>query len=400
MCLNRRHEGVESVSKKRRRVPIPRQQAATVVQPQRRRNVHLLLIIVVLVIFLVSAFLFANTSQKPSATAKSPSPRSSLPVFSDLIMMPEDELAKQDIALLNLRAAEGLPGSERLDVSSTLRDLDAWANRVRVETERNFHQFIKNPNEFQHSEAYFRMLLLITVLQQDFGVHYNQARVKDVDFTKSEDLFIHGMIGSKNGGTCVSMPALYTAVARRLGYPVFLVNAKEHVFCRWDGRGERVNIEGTNQGMNSFEDKHYMSWPHPISQDEVDRGTYLKSLSVSESFALFLASRGHCLEDNGNRPDAGVCYSLAVRHSPTNPNYRIFLRRLVKPKTMEDFPGMLAEQEALQRKIRAPFGIANQNQFGNPTVQTGPFGIDPFGNSMQPTQPNPFSTFPNGVPGR
>lgn len=213
--------------------------------------------------------------------------------------MSEEELAKQDIALLNLRSAEGLPGSENLDVSNTLHELAGWANRVRVETDRNFHQFIKKPGEFQNSEAYFRMLLLVTVLQQDDGVHYNTARVKDVDFTKSEDLFIHGMIGSKNGGTCVSMPALYTAVARRLGYPVFLVNAKEHVFCRWDGRGERLNFEGTNQGMNSFEDKHYMSWPHPISQDEVEHGHCSRNRkchgNCEHSDCITIKTSGRCL---------------------------------------------------------------------------------------------------------
>ncbi len=40
------------------------------------------------------------------------------------------------------------------------------------------------------------------------------------------------MIADDNGGTCVSMPVLYTAVARRLGYPVKLVLAKGHAFCR------------------------------------------------------------------------------------------------------------------------------------------------------------------------
>jgi hypothetical protein len=64
------------------------------------------------------------------------------------------------------------------------------------------------------------MLMLITVLQQDFNVHYNPERIRSVDFKNPEDLSIHGMLASNNGGTCVSMPVLYAAVARRLGYPV------------------------------------------------------------------------------------------------------------------------------------------------------------------------------------
>jgi len=70
--------------------------------------------------------------------------------------------------------------------------------------------------------------------------YYNKQRVRDVDFKNSRDLFLHGMVGSDNGGTCVSMPVLYVAVGRRLGYPMRLVLAKAHVFARWDdaARGE------------------------------------------------------------------------------------------------------------------------------------------------------------------
>jgi hypothetical protein len=244
---------------------------------------------------------------------------------------------------------------------------------------------------------------LVTVLQQDFGVHYHLERVNDIDFTKSQDLFIHGMVGSSNGGTCVSMPVLYTAVARRLGYPVYLVNAKEHLFCRWDNSGERVNVEGTNRGLNSFADDHYMSWPHQIAQHEVDAGLYLKSLSNAESFAAFLAARGHCLEDSGNRSDAAVCYSLAAKHYP-HPMYRGFLSRLVRPKTIDDFPELLAQQERLRQQRDQqfnPFGSPMPNPtasfgFGNPVSPVHP-KHDPFNNNF--TQPN-LSNFLNGVPGR
>jgi hypothetical protein len=70
-------------------------------------------------------------------------------------LMSDEELALQDIALVNLRCAEGLPGSEKLNVSDTLHELDRWATRVRIETDRNFHLFAKKPDDFQNSEAYF-----------------------------------------------------------------------------------------------------------------------------------------------------------------------------------------------------------------------------------------------------
>ena len=341
----------------------------------------------------------AIKSTNPILRATQPK-ESALPTFADLTVMSDESLSKQDIALLNLRSAEGLPGAERVNVAAVLAQLDSWATKVKTDTDRNLYQFLQKPNEFNNSEAYFRMLMLITVLQQDFGVHYNLERVNDIDFTKSQDLFIHGMVGSSNGGTCVSMPVLYTAVARRLGYPVYLVNAKEHLFCRWDKSGERVNVEGTNQGMNSFADVHYMNWPHPIAQHEVDAGLYLKSLSNAESFAAFLAARGHCLEDSGNRSDAAVSYSLAVKHYP-HPMYRGFLSRLVRPKTIDDFPELLAQQERLRQKRELNhFGTLSSNPvlpvgFGNPLNPMPQFN-DPLNSFHQPDN----SPFLNGVPRR
>ncbi|KLU07645.1 hypothetical protein RISK_000322 [Rhodopirellula islandica] len=143
-----------------------------------------------------------------SAIADKPSP-----TLGELSMMASDDLKTQDIALLNLRCAEGLPGSEDLDISRSLKTLDRWANKVRQETERTIVNFYTEPDKYENSIAYYRMLMLVTVLQQDFGVQYNPDRIEKIDFTRSKDLFIHGMINSDNGGTCVSMPVLYTAVA-------------------------------------------------------------------------------------------------------------------------------------------------------------------------------------------
>ncbi|MCA9234853.1 MAG: hypothetical protein KDA44_05255 [Planctomycetales bacterium] len=244
-------------------------------------------------------------------------------------MMPADELAPQDIALMNLRCAEGLPGSEGLELDQCLARLDKWAAQVKRETDRHLYKYRQNPAEFENSEGYYRMMMLVTVLQQDFKVHYNPDRIREVDFTKSQDLFLHGLVGSDNGGTCVSMPVLYTAIARRLGYPVSLVTAKEHVFCRWEKGEERFNIEATNQGMSSFDDEYYTTWPKPISEQELAAGHYLRSLDAPESLAVFLATRGHCLQDTGRLPEARVAYALAAERSPKHPAYQGFLAQAV-----------------------------------------------------------------------
>jgi hypothetical protein len=244
-----------------------------------------------------------------------------------------------DVAEANLLCARGLPRAERLDVEEHVKRLDDWAEHVRAETERHMYRFREAPGEFEDSEAYFRMLMLAVVLQEDFGVHYNEERMSDPDFRDSRDLFIHGMIGLQdenggqaNGGTCVSMPVLYTAVGRRLGYPLTLVIAREHVFCRWDGEDhrnpawrERLNIEATSRGLSTYDDDHYRRWPAPLTEVDLSGDWYLRSLTFAEELAEFLITRGHCLLDNGRFAEAQEAYATAHRLAPKCPNALPFL---------------------------------------------------------------------------
>jgi hypothetical protein len=271
----------------------------------------------------------ASTFTAPTVTRKAAS-------LDELLKMSPEQLADVDIAEMNLLCATGLPGAENLDIDQRLATLDRWAARVKHETDRHLYRFAQNPGNYENSEGYFRMLMLVTVLQQDFGVHYNKQRIRDVDFRRSQDLFIHGMIGDDNGGTCVSMPAIYTAVARRLGYPVKLVLTKSHTFCRWDAPNDRINIEGTNQGMNSFSDEYYLTWPEKVSEAEARHNRYLISLTPAEELASFLASRGHCLIDNGRTKEAFDAYAAANRLAPKHPAYLAWARdaqRRLQPPT-------------------------------------------------------------------
>jgi hypothetical protein len=277
---------------------------------------------------MTAGLLVAQASQ-PATSSAPPFPvaPASLPSLGDFAAMPSEQLEQQDFALLNLRCAEGLPGSEKLDVEQCLATLDNWAKGVRFETERHLYR-AHDPRYaklYRNSEAYLRASMMLQILQEDCGVHYNHDRIRDIDFTRSQDLFLHGMVGSDNGGTCVSMPVLYAAIGRRLGYPIYLTTAKEHVFCRWDDGKERFNIEGSGEGFSSFDDAHYMNWPKSISDAEVKAGEYLQSLNAAESFAVFLAARGHCLEDNGRHAEARVSYAQAAALAPKRSIYQGYL---------------------------------------------------------------------------
>jgi hypothetical protein len=284
-----------------------------------------------------------------------------------LVRAPEAELAGQDVAAVNLACAAGLPGAERLDVERCLAVLDAWARHVRQETARCVSQFERQPVAFDNSWAYFRVLVLATVLQQDCGVRYDPTLVERDDFfANSEHLFIHGVLAGK-GGTCSSLPPVYVAVGRRLGYPLKLVQTSSHLFARWDdpATGERFNVECTSQGLNCHPDEHYRAWPRPTTPEEVARCGWLVSLTPREELASFLLNRGHCWLDNRRHGAAAECYAWACALAPRQGGYPDCLRgalgrwrdalrraapphlpRLTVPLRGRRFPGLPAALEA------------------------------------------------------
>ncbi len=228
-----------------------------------------------------------------------------------LCEMLEKRVAEKDydIAEINLLASKGLPGAENLDVERSLKTLDLWAAWVKHETDRHLYKFQKAPEEYSNSEAYFRILMMICTLQEDFHVCYNKdpkMRAGPVELVPSDltffgnpkDLFVSGLTEGEHEGTCASLPVLYVAIGRRLGYPLKLVECKGHLFARWEDAKERFNIEGTNRGLNCYPDQEYMEWPYPISKEELATGMYMKSLSPKRELAAFLELRALCLKQN------------------------------------------------------------------------------------------------------
>jgi hypothetical protein len=240
---------------------------------------------------------------------------------------------ESDLAHMNLLCAEGLPGTDDAVASNAVVELDAWAKRVARETEKYLSKFKANPADFNHSEGYFRILTLVTVLQQDLGVHYNQERIRSPDFADSRDLFLHGLLTGKREGTCVSMPVLYVAVGRKLGYPLKLVTAKGHLFGRWESPKERFNIEATGDGLSCFPDEYYHTWPAPLTTEEIASGQYLKSLTPEEELAVFLSARGNCLEANGSYSEARQAYAEAHLLAP---NIRLYQSLIDRATAKED----------------------------------------------------------------
>jgi hypothetical protein len=212
--------------------------------------------------------------------------------WRQLVGLLDAELDRLDIALVNLACAADLSGAELIDHERCVRTLDWWAECVRQYTEHYLPKFHADPAKYQNSEAYYRCLALVTVLQRDLGVRYNLGKMSEDAPFDTADSFIHGIIQG-DGGTCATMPVVYAAVGRRLGYPIWLVQAKRHLFVRWDDpAGERLNIEGTNRGLSCPADDHYRSGAYEVGPATERAYMLLVSQTPRMELAGFLTQRG------------------------------------------------------------------------------------------------------------
>jgi hypothetical protein len=254
--------------------------------------------------------------------------------LEELLALPRQSLGEVDLLCMNLLCASGLPGTESLDLARMSSRLDSIVHKVRVDTDRHLYR-VTDPlfaDHYRHSETYFRCELLVQTLVEDFGLRYNMDRFWDPDFADSRDQFLHGLlVEGGRGGTCVSIPTLIVAVGQRLGYPIGLALAKEHVFARWDGPGDRgevmkLNIEASGGGFDSFIDEFYKLGPsRALTPDDLNHREYLVSLTRAEMLAVFLCARGHCCFDNGRYEDALRAYQSAARLAPNFGSTQYFM---------------------------------------------------------------------------
>jgi hypothetical protein len=256
--------------------------------------------------------------------------------LQQLLGLDGQRLSQVEISRINVLCASGLETNHNPDIQEASATLRSWAERVRSETDRHLYRFQKNPAEFENSEAFFRMLMLTVVLAEDFHVHYDPARIRSPDtisdsdgfFCDAEAVFLPGLLGPKRLGTCSSMPVLFVAVGRELGYPLYLVTTKGHLFIRWDGAGERFNIEATSHGLNRFDDDYYRHWPYEITPEEERAEGYLKSLSPRKELAVFLSIRGMCLRERGRLDEAAESFAHATKFAPNVRSYHTMLAAL------------------------------------------------------------------------
>jgi hypothetical protein len=263
-----------------------------------------------------------------------------------LLVLSLADLERCDIARMNLLCTEGLPGAENVNMNNDLAVLDSWAQHIKSEIDRNLHHYWEDPTSFYYSTNFFKMAMMARVLYEDYDIRYNPKWIespgsespKDHFFADSNDVLLHGLIGDRHLGTCSSMPVLYIALGRRLGYPLKLVTTKQHLFVRWDSPTEKFDMDATSRGVSHYDDSVYRQWPFPISDEEIKEQGYLKSLSAQEELSVFMTIRGLCQTENGLLSDSAESFKNAYQLQPNWKGNQI----------------LFAQSQQTQNLIRAP----------------------------------------------
>lgn len=250
--------------------------------------------------------------------------------------MSDDELERQDIALVNLVCAAGLPGTDDLDIPQCLAKIDEWTELVRQETIRGFPRYRANPNPNKGSEAVYQLWAVMYHLRFGLGLKHHMFASQDGDpdavprrvtggpyksFADADTVFLHGLLSPRRMGSCSSLPVLYAAVGRRLGYPVKLVLTVQHIFNRWVSPEESFNMDGCAKFIAGDDYEHYIDWPRKWRPAERASTAFLRPATPREELAAFIFTRCGVLSANLEFDEALRVCKIASQLSPENPAY-------------------------------------------------------------------------------
>jgi len=279
--------------------------------------------------------------------------------LAELLALPPDQLEKVDIGRIDLLCAEGLPGAEDLDVEKCIETLDGWARYVKTETDKNYHRFVEHPEKFKNSSGRYQMGVMAAALSEDLRVQYNPAREKELlengfltnrtvygeaersFFSDSSDVFLHGLLSQRRYGTCASLPYLYVAVGRRLGYPVSIAGAHMHSYVYYDeGGGKHFNVEATeNRAFVTPSDESYMrpAWGAPSSPEYYEKRGLLRPMSNKEAMGHILAERAAVFRSAGRHDEEAKTWATAARYFPDTPTWREIAENMQQCARLDEY---------------------------------------------------------------
>jgi|GEM_PF-856533 len=321
--------------------------------------------------YLVSGMVFAQLRPAESSTSFQ-QPRT----LAALLGLPTDHLEKVDMARMNLLCAEGLVGSEQLDVEHDLSIINEWAVQAEQDLQRFTPLYYAHPEKFPdvHSESEWKMYVLFGFLRERQRIGYNPdlkalfakgygyiEEHPDEFRQDARDIFLNGIV-ERRMGVCSSLPAIFVAVGRRLGYPLYYVHTKGHSFVRWDDGKERFNVETTRSFFTTPHDDYYERWPYRITQKDVADFGYLKSQTPRQMLAGFLQDRCACLYASGRVKEGNQIFEAAAALAP---EYRGISGQLNKgnPESPKAYQDIVEGQQRETLQAEADFwSVLDQQQ--------------------------------------
>ncbi len=163
-----------------------------------------------------------------------------------------------------------------IDVSATLEQLDLLATRIKA----RFPPGASNRAKLD---------LLLSSLYEPGP--WNEQRPFSYDLEDPLGKNIQNKMLSTylstRKGQCVSMPILFTILGQKLGLPVTLATAPNHLLVKYgdEDTGQWLNVEATSGGIAY--DSQYERDTH-ISQQAIENQIYLRPLSQRESVTVMM----------------------------------------------------------------------------------------------------------------
>ncbi|HEV2540099.1 MAG TPA: transglutaminase family protein [Frateuria sp.] len=211
----------------------------------------------------------SHASASPSlALPKDPNLRT----LTALLQQPEDRI---DLAEAEVDVERMIDAT--INGASILRELDAWADRVRA-------RILPGASNMD------KLIALNGTLYQagpwndyrPFGYDFNDPLGTDI-----QNKLLSTYLRTRKGN-CVSMPLLYVILGKKLGLDITLATAPLHVFVKFHkDDGTWLDVETTSGGTLS--DDRYVAQYH-IQPRALLTGIYLRPLSRKESVGVMIGT--------------------------------------------------------------------------------------------------------------
>jgi hypothetical protein len=177
----------------------------------------------------------------------------SWPTVEQFLTMSSAEFGRTDPLVMNLVVAKGIPSLANLDIGHYAALADKWANDIRHRLPGMEPHFHRSPADWKNDIRFFRLGIVCWYVDEVLKVTYPDelANAEDCIYVDPLNVFVNGLMDRRQG-SCASMPVLHVALGWRLGWPVSLACANNHLFCRFDDGEVKHNIEATAFGRGGF----------------------------------------------------------------------------------------------------------------------------------------------------